>query len=63
VSSSATEIALGENLTLLNRYVFGRMLLAVITAAGHTFFACFSCHLRSPHFLLSSQTSRHLVVF
>ena len=56
VSSSATEIALGENLTLLNRYVLGRMLLAVITAGGHTFFACFSFHLDSPRFLRGSHT-------
>jgi hypothetical protein len=63
VSSSTAEIALGENLTLLNRYVLGRIMLAVIIAAGHTFFACFSFHLGSPHFLRSSRTSRHLVVF
>ena len=56
VSGSAAEIALGESLTLLNRYVLGRMLLAVITAAGHTFFACFSCHLGSPRFLRTSRT-------
>jgi len=56
MSSSATEIALGENLTLLNRYVLGRMLLAVITAGGNTFFACFSFHLGSPRFLRGSHT-------
>jgi hypothetical protein len=56
VSRSATEIALGENLTLLNRYVLGRMLVAVITAGGHTFFACFSFHLGSPRFLRGSHT-------
>ena len=55
VSSSATEFALGENLTLLNRYVLGRMLLAVITAGGYTFFACFSFHLGSPRFLRGSH--------
>src|SRR5215467_9564318 len=60
VSSSAAEIALGENLTCLNGYMLGRMCLAVITAAGHTFFTCFSLHLNSPHFLRSSRTSRHL---
>jgi hypothetical protein len=57
VSSSATEIALGENLTLLNRYPLGRMLLAVIPAGGNTFFACFSFHLGSPRFLRGSHTS------
>jgi hypothetical protein len=45
VSSGAAEIALGKGLTYLNRYNFGRMLLAVIAAGGHAFFACFSCHL------------------
>jgi len=59
VSSSAAEIALGENVTFLNRYNLGRMLLAVITAAGHTFFACFSFH---PGFTSLPAQVAHLMV-
>jgi hypothetical protein len=59
MSSSAAEIALGENVTFLNRYDFGRMLLAVITAAGHTFFACFSFH---PGFTSLPAQVAHLIV-
>jgi hypothetical protein len=49
-------IALGKDFTYLNRYNVGRMCLAVILAAGHAFFACFSCHLGSPRSLRSSHT-------
>jgi len=55
VSSGAAEIALGENVTLVKRFMVARMLVAVIAAAGHTFFACFSFHLGSPRFLRSSR--------
>ena len=56
MSSGAAEIALGENVTLVKRFMVARMLVAVITAAGHTFIACFSLHLGSPRFLRSSRT-------
>jgi hypothetical protein len=45
----------GKSFTLLNRYFAGRMCMAVILAAGHAFFACFSCHLGSPPSLRSSR--------
>ena len=57
VSRSADgRIAHGKNLTYLNRYNVGPMYLAVILAAGHAFFACFSCHLGSPLSLRSSRS-------
>jgi hypothetical protein len=48
-------IAVGKSFTLLNRYFAARMCMAVILAAGHAFFACFSCHLGSPPSLRSSH--------
>ena len=50
-------VALGKNFTLLNRYMVGRMCLAVIATGRKAFFACFSLHLNSPRFLRNSRTS------
>jgi hypothetical protein len=48
-------VAHGKSFTFLNRYMVGRMFLAVIAAGRNAFLACFSLHLDSPRSLRSSR--------
>src|SRR5947199_9173889 len=52
-------MSLAGTVIVLYRYDFRRMLLAVITAAGHTFFACFSF---DPGFTSLPAQVAHLMV-